>query len=216
MNAETLGEESDVAFTSDGKKCIQLEIWRKVIGVDGKPTGMIRRDKGRPVIEIYRELRAALETEGLIDESFTLISDWHQARAPQIEKPYERGSKWRFRWDAPGMSYMSPPHVWEHETEERAREQRDLLTKLYTQVPSPLAVDDLNVQLWPEGYRWISCYAVTGGSEGHYVHIDLIFNIEHTAIGPIRTPLGMFLAKTFQGMEHAQKIATRCATLLGA
>lgn len=27
----------------------------------------------------------------------------------------------------------------------------------------------------PLDYRWVSCYPVTGGSEGYYMHIDLIF-----------------------------------------
>ena len=28
---------------------------------------------------------------------------------------------------------------------------------------------------WPEGYRWIACYVVTGDSEGLYLHVDAIF-----------------------------------------
>jgi len=30
-----------------------------------------------------------------------------------------------------------------------------------------------------EGYRWIACYSVTGGSEGHYIHVDLIGGYDH-------------------------------------
>lgn len=30
-----------------------------------------------------------------------------------------------------------------------------------------------NDALWPE-YRWLACYAVRGGSEGYYVHVDAI------------------------------------------
>jgi len=27
---------------------------------------------------------------------------------------------------------------------------------------------------WPTNYNWVSCYYVTGGSEGYYFHIDVI------------------------------------------
>ena len=60
---------------------------------------------------------------------------------------------------------------------------------------------------WPKNVRWVACYAVTGGSEGHYIHIDAIFDGQRQMI---------FLGKTFQGMQHAQKIANLCANLLGA
>jgi len=60
---------------------------------------------------------------------------------------------------------------------------------------------------WPKGVRWIACYAVTGGSEGWYVHIDAIFDGQRKM---------MFLGKTFMGMVHARKIADRCADLLGS
>lgn len=56
--------------------------------------------------------------------------------------------------------------------------------------------------------RWIACYAVTGNSEGHYVHVDLIGSEGQRRL--------VFLCKTFEGMDHAYKIAQRCAELLGA
>ena len=62
-------------------------------------------------------------------------------------------------------------------------------------------------------YKWIACYAVTGGSEGHYIHIDCINRGDSPDSKPTAT--NVFLGKTFQGMEHAQKIAARCAELLG-
>ncbi len=55
---------------------------------------------------------------------------------------------------------------------------------------------------WPIRARWIAVYAVTGGSEGHYVHVDAI---EDTETG--RTCSGLFLAKTFRGYDHACEIA---------
>jgi hypothetical protein len=68
---------------------------------------------------------------------------------------------------------------------------------------------------WPSRIRWLACYAVTGGSEGHYVHIDALMlegegRDQHLVVRPL------FLGKTFQGMVHAQAIAAKCAELLGA
>ena len=68
---------------------------------------------------------------------------------------------------------------------------------------------------WPTRIRWLACYAVTGGSEGHYVHIDALMvedegRDQHLVVRPL------FLGKTFQGMAHAQAIAAKCAELLGA
>lgn len=64
-----------------------------------------------------------------------------------------------------------------------------------------------------ESYRWIACYVVTGGSEGHYVHVDLISGYDHDWSGKV---LHLITGKTFLGLEHAQKIANRCAELLQA
>lgn len=62
-----------------------------------------------------------------------------------------------------------------------------------------------------ENYRWIACYAVTGGSEGHYIHIDLIHGYDQDWSGKA---LHLITGKTFLGLNHAQKIANRCAELL--
>ena len=48
-------------------------------------------------------------------------------------------------------------------------------------------------------FHHIACYAVVGGSEGHYVHIEFTL--------PDDKRIGLALAKTFQGMDHALKIA---------
>lgn len=61
-----------------------------------------------------------------------------------------------------------------------------------------LAAQDDGPVLWPFKARWIAVYAVTGGSEGHYVHVDALENDEK------RTNL--FLAKTFRGYDHAIEI----------
>ena len=75
--------------------------------------------------------------------------------------------------------------------------------------------DELNRDKPFPDYRWIASYAVTGGNEGHYIHIDVINHVKgSTALH--NTALSVFVGKTFQGMEHAQNLASRCAELLGA
>ena len=55
--------------------------------------------------------------------------------------------------------------------------------------------------------RWVACYAVTGTSEGHYVHVDGIAEDGRHAL---------FLGKTFEGMQSACCAASVLAMLLGA
>lgn len=65
---------------------------------------------------------------------------------------------------------------------------------------------------FPE-FRWISCFAVTGDSEGHYIHVEIIYCDEKLNIG--RRDL-MFLGKSFQGMDYAFEIAKICAKHMGS
>ena len=60
----------------------------------------------------------------------------------------------------------------------------------------------------------IVCFPVTGGSEGHYVHIGCLVDkgYDRDAVEYQE----WFLVKTFRGMDHAAEIARRCAVLLGA
>lgn len=68
--------------------------------------------------------------------------------------------------------------------------------------------------LFPE-YRWIACYPVTGGSEGHYIHIDALVPREIDRETLIESKL-IYLGKTFQGLEFASKVAAACAKYLGS
>jgi len=63
-------------------------------------------------------------------------------------------------------------------------------------------------------YRWIACYAVTGGNEGWWVHVDFV--LDGYGDGNKVTVQHGGTCKTFHGRDHAQKIAQRCAELLGA
>jgi hypothetical protein len=62
-----------------------------------------------------------------------------------------------------------------------------------------------------ERHRWIACYAVTGGSEGHFIHVDLIHGYDQDWTGKAQH---LITGKTFMGLAHALKIANRCAELL--
>lgn len=71
---------------------------------------------------------------------------------------------------------------------------------------------------WPtEAVRWIAVYAVTGGSEGQYVHVDLICNeiSEHAQPFQYRA-LRIATIKTFAGVFYATYLAGIIAQLLGA
>ena len=60
---------------------------------------------------------------------------------------------------------------------------------------------------WPTEWQWISVFAVTGGSEGHYVHVEIIHRNGARQL--------VFLFKTFGGRAHAQLVTARTAALLG-
>ena len=67
----------------------------------------------------------------------------------------------------------------------------------------------------PHNFRGVACYPVTGGSEGHYVHVEFVVQADR-CIGQEAATVRLALAKTFRGMDHAAEIARRCAILLGA
>jgi len=62
--------------------------------------------------------------------------------------------------------------------------------------------------VWPADTKWIACYVVTGGSEGHYIHVDVIHSDQTRDLA--------FIGKTFMGATRAHEIAAACASLLGA
>lgn len=67
-------------------------------------------------------------------------------------------------------------------------------------------------------HRWIASYAVTGGSEGHYMHIDFLPGKAEPEEPYLRFPFAM--AKTLregvEGWRYACEIAAVAGYLLGA
>lgn len=91
--------------------------------------------------------------------------------------------------------YFSAMYRYDAEVARTAKGQRDVQTRGFGPLTDETTVGELR-------YRWIAVYPVTGGNEGHYIHVDLIWQREYTEG---RVPL--FLGKTFQGMDHAIQMA---------
>jgi len=65
---------------------------------------------------------------------------------------------------------------------------------------------------WPGDDTWrIAVFAVTGSSEGHYVHVG-VFSARENGPGY----RNLMLAKTFRGMDHALEIAAAITKFMGA
>lgn len=109
--------------------------------------GYVHTIRRKTVKEVYEELRARLEFEGMLpDEYFAISTLIEYEKEDGINKPF------------------------------------------------------------PD-FRLIACYPVTGGNEGHYIHVDAIKDGKCELI---------FVGKTFQGFERACEIANACARHLGA
>jgi hypothetical protein len=108
--------------------------------------------------------------------------------------------------------------VWEHGPGGYLRWARSkTVTEVFEEIRAALgpeppgAEDGLHVapwirhdQKWPAGQ--VAVFAVTGGSEGHYVHVEVLGDGRHECVG---------LGKTFQGKDAAWTLARRLADLLG-
>lgn len=58
---------------------------------------------------------------------------------------------------------------------------------------------------WPLNAYRIACFAVTGGSEGHYIHVESLSQSGNECL---------ILGKTFLGYDHALKLANALAKIL--
>ena len=54
--------------------------------------------------------------------------------------------------------------------------------------------------------HWIAVFPITGGSEGHYIHVEAIARDGSRQL--------LYLGKTFKGMDHAWQIARKLGDLL--
>jgi len=66
-------------------------------------------------------------------------------------------------------------------------------------------------ETWPEDVRRIAVFAVQGGSEGHYVHVDVYTSSTSKPSTKVTT---VFILKTFLGMEHALRLSNELTRIL--
>jgi hypothetical protein len=138
LEGETLGEV-------DEPHCpVPVEVYRRVLGRDGKPTGYLKRDHYRKVREVRDDLMKYLRHQGLDPEALDYFSAFTTGGG-------------------------------EHR--------------------------------WPERYRRIVCFAVTGSNEGWYVHVGCLDDENNLET--------LIMGKTFVGMRHARLVADACADALG-
>ena len=62
-------------------------------------------------------------------------------------------------------------------------------------------------------YRWIAVFPVTGGNEGHYVHVEIIYDTDEYREG--HNTACLFLCKTFNGLDSAIAISAALCKALG-
>jgi len=65
---------------------------------------------------------------------------------------------------------------------------------------------------WPDNVHRIAVFAVEGGSEGHYVHVD-IYHKDDPYDRELKVT-NVFLLKTFLGMEHALRLSNELTRLI--
>ena len=91
--------------------------------------------------------------------------------------------------------------------------EENLIDEYFSMGPYFLYEDNGDMQNRPlPDFRCILCSAHTGTNEGHYISVDLVLQ-DKMQVG--YNAVGLFMGKTFQGMDHAFVIAKRCAELLG-
>ena len=95
-------------------------------------------------------------------------------------------------------------------------EREGLIDEYFSLATSPGISERPPVRIFMRQNRYtlgFACYAVTGGSEGHYIHVDIAtqYDVDNSC-----KVFHLITGKTFLGMEHALKIAARCSQLLGA
>jgi hypothetical protein len=64
----------------------------------------------------------------------------------------------------------------------------------------------LGPENWPVLYRRIVAFAIPGGNEGHYIHLDI-----YAMDGKVET---IVLGKTFMGMDHALELSNCLSRIL--
>ena len=65
-------------------------------------------------------------------------------------------------------------------------------------------------------FNWIAVWAVPGGSEGHYIHVELVgeAQAQEDRIAGRKVSRCIFLGKTFMGLDHAMDVVKALTTMV--
>jgi len=191
-----------------GTESIPLDVWAYVLDPETKEkTGHLKRVKMRTLSEVHADLRDALDY---------LVCDKCGARKVKEDDCYR------------DLTHHVPPE-----------QGADCGGEFYSFIDEYFGGPDTydkETTIVPHDYWRIAAWPVTGGSEGHYVHVEFqvpvrdveVIEEQHDFGRKTKTlPLAghkhglmkivrLALGKTFRGMAHAAEMAHQCAVLLGA
>jgi hypothetical protein len=126
--------------------------------------------------------------------------------------------------DKPGYLQLGRTKtIYEVEAELKARLKADGYWEYldYFDICAALNEKETKAQTWPK-HRWIACYVVTGGSEGYYVHVDIVYGGQDVIIDQYGKNKDVwcrrliFLGKLLSDHNMAWEIAKACGNHLGA
>lgn len=118
---------------------------------------------------------------------------------------------------ADNLGFVPPPaplDLWD----DQPRSYADVIRELNVRLKDLIADigEDFSCAAWgkekeamPKSWRWISCYAVRGGSEGYYVHVDLIFSPEGSEQDGRRQMIGLCKCWSWDDAFRMANAATR-------
>jgi hypothetical protein len=131
------------------KGVIALDVWRRVIDLNTRQeTGNVKRERMRTLREVYRDLHDALDV---------LVCD----KCGHERKRRDRHD-YCAKCEQPGCD----------------GEYESLIDEYFSGPDIAPDGGSCGDGLVPHNFRWIACWAVTGGNEGHYVHVDFMVPVE--------------------------------------
>lgn len=91
--------------------------------------------------------------------------------------------------------YFSASYTWDERLSTTPRGKKEQERRGFGTLLHSTKLEDVR-------HRWICVFPVTGGSEGHYVHVDLMWQKDYE-----EGSVPLFLYKTFAGLEQAITVA---------
>jgi hypothetical protein len=165
---------------------VPLEVWHYVIDpATGKETGYVRRDRMRTYGEVFNDLNRHMDT--------VHCSLW-------------------CGYDVPRRETYGYSHDWVDDKCPKCGDgELESFIDEYLSCMAPYTDIGKKETLPVPKFCWPCAWPVVGGSEGHYVHIG---GVTRGKGQNAATYHDLALAKTFQGWDHALRIANRASSLL--